>query len=266
MPNFFALGDSLARLVLSMLPRRMANRIRQNTSPLEVYVLGSGTVKCDEPRMTLFEGVFATLLFDLALFGTSNVFINGIISLFTSIQNYWDAPFKSEGEAEEKIVEFCNRLDIQQDPWIWDAEIGRYSSLNEFFSRTYSPEHFPKIGTGRLVSPACCKILSYSNDEAMKSILIKGCDYDLARIGFPEEDLEAYGNNRVFLGYLSPKDYHRVHAPISVRVSFCLGTHALPSSFLFHLQFPSTSLKCFIRHRENVYTAKWRGRVRRVHR
>lgn len=160
------------------------------------------------------------MLFDLALFGTSNPLINGIIFLFTTIQNSWETPFKSKDEAEMKVSEFCNRLDIQQQPWVWEKKKGHYISLNDFFSRTYAPKDFPKIGAGRLVSPGCCKISSYNNDASMKSILIKGCDYDVAKIGLPEEDLQAFKNNLVLLGYLSPKDYHRVHAPITVRYLF----------------------------------------------
>ena len=167
--------------------------------------------------MTLFEGVFATLLFDMALFGTDNFIINGVIWLFTSIQNSWDRSFRSSPEAEEKITEFCTRLQIQQEPWIWEKNKGDYISLNDFFSRTYAPEYFPQIGDGRLVSPACCKIMSYNDDANMKSILIKGCDYEIDRVGLPECDISSYIMNRVLIGYLSPKDYHRIHAPISVR-------------------------------------------------
>lgn len=220
--NFFAIGDFLAHLLLSILPRRISNRIRENTSPLEVYVLRDNAVKCDDkPRMTLFEGVFATLLFDMALFGTSNPIIHGIIRLFTTIQNSWDAPFASEDEARTRVNEFCTRLDIQQEPWIWEKGIHEYTSLNDFFSRTYAPTHFPKVGSGRLVAPACCKVQVYSDDEGMRSLLIKGCEYDISNIGLPGKDLDAYRANTIFLGYLSPRDYHRVHAPISGKCVHC---------------------------------------------
>lgn len=199
-------------------------------------MLRDGSTKRNEPRMTLFEGVFATLLFDLALFGTSNPLINGIIFLFTTIQNSWETPFKSKDEAEMKVSEFCNRLDIQQQPWVWEKKKGHYISLNDFFSRTYAPKYFPKIGAGRLVSPGCCKISSYNNDASMKSILIKGCDYDVAKIGLPEEDLQAFKNNLVLLGYLSPKDYHRVHAPITGKCVHCK---------MEGLDSPSASVKFF---------------------
>ncbi|KAL9183399.1 hypothetical protein ACHAXT_005186 [Thalassiosira profunda] len=236
MPNFFAWGDCLARFFLAILPRRVADRIEQNTSPLHVYVLRSDSTRRDEPRMTPFEGVFATLLFDLALFGTSNVLINALIALFTTLQNSWDRPFRSAGEAEDKVTEFCRRLDIQQVPWIWERPRREYGSLNDFFSRTYAPDHFPKIGEGKLVSPACCKLQCYDGDDALRSILIKGCRYDIARIGLPVEDLEKYRTNRVYLGYLSPKDYHRVHAPIAGRCVHCK---------LEGVDAPSASVKFF---------------------
>ena len=215
--NFFAIGDLLARALLSVLPRRLSDRIRQNTSPLEVHVLRTGERRCDEPRMSLFEGVFATLLFDMALFGTSNPVINGAIRLFTTVQNSWDRPFASADDAAGRVRDFCDRLGIQREPWVWERDEREYASLNDFFSRAYAPVHSPPLGTGWLVSPACCKLLVYDDDEAMRSILIKGCDYELSRIGLPGKDLDAYGRNTVLLGYLSPRDYHRVHAPVSVR-------------------------------------------------
>ena len=246
----FALGDAVANFLLTwMLPKRISDRVRENLITTDVYVLHSGTKKCSNnntsnnndddddaqnQRMTLFEAVFATILFDLALFGTNNIFINGIISLFTSIQNSWDTPYKSKQEAKRSILEFCKRLGIQTSPWIWDKPIEDYASLNDFFSRTYAS--FPPIAiSARLVSPACCKLLSYNDDSTMKNILIKGCDYDISKIGLPSNDIDKYKSNRVLLGYLSPKDYHRVHSPISGRVIHCQmeGVDALSASVKF---------------------------------
>lgn len=233
-PTVFAIGDFIASILLFILPNRISERIRENTSPRNVYVLRqSMRVKCDKPRMTLFEGVFATLLFDLALFGTNNRIINGLIYLFTTIQNSWDTPFKSEAEAERAISEFCNRLDIQQSPWIWEKSVDEYTSLNDFFSRTYL--HFPRLGTGEVLSPACCTLQIYNNDAMMKTLLIKGCKYDIDRVGLPKEDISAYASHHVILGYLSPKDYHRVHSPISGKCIHCKmeGEESLSASVKF---------------------------------
>lgn len=222
-----SLGDALARLLLLILPYRISNRIKENTTPRTTYVLRTQSLQSPQQtstNLTLFEAVFATLLFDLALFGTNNILINTIISTFTSIQNSWDTPFASPKHATDSIRNFCTRLHIQMDPWVWDKPIDEYTSLNNFFSRTYSPTYFPRINTlnGRLVSPACCRMTSYNDDSSLKSILIKGCEYDINKIGLPtyddegDGDVEKYKSNHIILGYLSPKDYHRVHAPISV--------------------------------------------------
>jgi phosphatidylserine decarboxylase len=174
-----------------------------------------------KPRMTLFEGVGATILFDLALFGTKNWFINFLIQIFTSFQNSWDTPFGNEQVAKESITEFCQRLSIQQEPWIWDKPIEKYVSLNDFFSRTYSEECFPPLGAADVVAPACCTMRCYNDNATLKNLLIKGCNYDITKIGIPQSDDDSssssssYANHHILIGYLSPSDYHRVHAPIS---------------------------------------------------
>jgi len=191
--------------------------------------------KCNKARMTQFEGVFATLLFDLALFGTSNPVINGIIYLFTTIQNSWDTPFKSEAAAERSVAEFCSRLDIQQKPWIWEKAPSKYVSLNDFFSRTYEESNFPQLGAGKVLAPACCVLKIYNNDAAMKSLLIKGCEYNIDRIGLPHEDVQSYAKHHILIGYLSPKDYHRIHSPITGRCIHCKmeGEGSLSASVKF---------------------------------
>jgi hypothetical protein len=52
--------------------------------------------------------------------------MNWIIATFTSFQNAWDRPFTSEKEATLEIQEFCQRLHIQQAPWIWDRPAHQY--------------------------------------------------------------------------------------------------------------------------------------------
>lgn len=216
----FKIGDFLANFLLKVLPLRLSRRIKENTSDVEVFVLRTSKMTT-KPRMTLIEGVFATILFDLALFGTSNPFINIIISLFTNIQNSWDKPFPSKTTAKHQIEEFCHRLNIQMEPWIWDKRMEDYHSLNDFFSRTYHTNHFPTIGEAKIVAPACCTMTRYRNNNDLKSILIKGCEYHVEDIGLPQENVKDYSQHDVFLGYLSPTDYHRVHSPISGKCISC---------------------------------------------
>jgi len=185
--------------------------------------------------MTFIEGVFATILFDLALFGTSNPLINGVIRLFTSLQNAWDKPFSSKLEAVSQVKEFATRLSIQQEPWIWEKPIEDYTSLNDFFSRTYQPSTLPALGDAKVVAPACCTMTRYNNDSDLRSLLIKGCDYRIEDIGLPASDIESYRQNLVFVGYLSPTDYHRVHSPFSGKCVHCKmeGIHKKSASVKF---------------------------------
>ncbi len=216
----FAIGEFLAKVILLFMPRRWSDRIKQNSGEMEVFVLRTSSFKT-KPRMTLIEGVFATILFDLALFGTSNPIINSIIKLFTNLQNSWDNQFGSPDIAKAQITQFCDKLSIQQNPWIWEKDISEYSCLNDFFARRYSKKYYPPLGAGKVVSPACCTITRYNDDGQLKNILIKGCDYKIEHIGLPSSDIESYKKNDVLLGYLSPTDYHRVHAPIGGKCVYC---------------------------------------------
>jgi phosphatidylserine decarboxylase len=217
MAPYLALVDLIARFLLLLLPRRISRRVKENASDITVTVLSAGEIKT-KPRMTLMEAVGATLLFDLALFGTDNRWIRGILRLFTRLQNTWDTPFASPHQARGSITDFCQRLGIATEPWIWDQPLQNYHCLNDFFSRTYATEHFPPLGDADLVSPACCTLRCYDSNRALKCLLIKGCDYELDQIGIPDAAL--YANNHVLIGYLSPCDYHRVHAPVSGKVVY----------------------------------------------
>jgi len=210
----FFIGEALAKGLLILFPRRFTNRIRDNTQDMEVLVLRTGQLK-SKPKMTFIEGVFATILFDLALFGTTNSFIKFIIRIFTHLQNSWDKPFPSSEVAKTEIQEFCQRLSIQQAPWIWELPIHEYKCLNDFFSRAYAPMYHPTLGSDRIVAPACCTLTRFNDDASMTRILIKGCNYRIEDIGLqPIDDIDQYKKNYAILGYLSPTDYHRVHSPM----------------------------------------------------
>jgi len=216
----FKVGDLLSRLVVKLMPKRISDRIMFNSSEYSVYVLQTQSIKT-KPRMTFMEAVFATILFDLALFGTNNPVINGIIRFFTSLQNSWDSQFSSQEDAVTQVTEFCERLSIQQNPWIWEKSKEDYTSLNDFFSRTFIQSKFPTLGSANIVAAASCTMTRYNDDASMKSLLIKGCSYHIEDIGLPGEDIHLYRQNPVFTGYLSPTDYHRVHSPMSGKCTVC---------------------------------------------
>lgn len=216
----FKIGDVLSRFIVMLLPRRISSRIAENSSNYTVYVLKSKSIK-SKPKMTFIEAVFTTILFDLALFGTSNFFINSIIRFFTNFQNSWDKPFKSRDEGIEQITEFCNRLSIQQCPWVWEKRKEEYTSINDFFARTYAKDSFPQLGNASIVSPATCTMTRHMDNASLKSVLIKGCDYRIEDIGLPHEDIALYKMNPILIGYLSPTDYHRCHSPVEGICTSC---------------------------------------------
>lgn len=215
----FAIIDVIARTLVLFFPKTWRDRIEYNASDSTVFVVASQKHKT-KPRMTLVEAVFATILFDLALFGIDNFFINAVIRAFTKFQNSWDRSFRSPAEAIHEVADFCERLQIQQDPWIWEKAMSEYTCLNDFFSRRYSNP--PTIGDDDIVSPACSTIIVHDNNEEFTRLVVKGCNYALGEIGlYPPMDLAAYARNPVFWGYLSPKDYHRFHAPLSGKCIYC---------------------------------------------
>ena len=213
----FRIGTCLAKLLLLILPRRWVERIRAANEDIEVFNYKTGE-SCIKPRMTLVEAVGATLLFDLALFGTDSWVINFLIKTFTNLQNSWDKPFKNPKEAQAEVTEFCTKLGIQSDPWVWSKHIKEYKSLNDFFTRTYDPQYLPDLGKSDVVAPACSIVSIYQNDDGLRNLLIKGCDYRIEDVGLPKEDLDQYKKNHIVIGYLSPSHYHRVHVPISGKI------------------------------------------------
>lgn len=215
----FAIINYIASAVVFLLPQTYKDRIKYNASELQVFVVQSQKIKT-KPRMTFVEAVFATILFDLALFGTDNILINFVIRRFTKFQNSWDNKFQNANEAEKEILDFCDKLQIQHEPWIWEKAITEYTSLNDFFSRRYDKK-FP-IGKSSIVSPACSTISIHKDNAEFTRLVVKGCDYALEEVGlYPPEDLAQYAKHPVILGYLSPTDYHRFHAPMSGTCIYC---------------------------------------------
>lgn len=224
-------------LLMFVMPKRWADRIKSNAQPRDVLVFRTGLVH-SKTRMTMVESAITTLLFDLALFGTNNRVINNMIRSFTKFQGQWNVPFASNAhrpktdaertarraQAAQNIYEFARALEIQVDPWVWDRAAGDYESYNDFFSRKYAAEGIFawKVGSGNVVSPACCTATIYNNNCSLTRLLIKGCEYKIENVGIPrehgQEDVRhTYGRHKILVGYLSPKDYHRVHAPVSGR-------------------------------------------------
>lgn len=97
-----------------------------------------------------------------------------------------------------------------------EKEVQHYRTLNEFFTRRLKPgARALQLSDHGLISPVDAKI-TYMGQISSGSILnVKGQDYSIAELINHSPRLPAYEHGYAFVLYLSPSDYHRIHAPVS---------------------------------------------------
>lgn len=97
-----------------------------------------------------------------------------------------------------------------------EKEIHEYRSLNEFFSRRLKPGMRPVYeGEDVLTSPVDAKITAMGEITSGTILNVKGQDYSVAELLNFSPHLELYKHGYVFVLYLSPTDYHRIHSPLT---------------------------------------------------
>ena len=91
---------------------------------------------------------------------------------------------------------------------------GPYDSFDAFFTRAIVPESRPISQVeGDVASPSDGVLQSIGRVERGCRIQVKGRGYDVARLIGDEHDARSYVGGQFAVIYLSPRDYHRVHAP-----------------------------------------------------
>jgi phosphatidylserine decarboxylase len=91
-----------------------------------------------------------------------------------------------------------------------------FRSFDEFFTRALKPGSRPlEGGTETLVSPADGLVEAAGPVERGASIRVKGQRYEVGELLGDAADAERYEGGTFAVIYLSPRDYHRVHAPVS---------------------------------------------------
>jgi len=103
-----------------------------------------------------------------------------------------------------------------------------YSGLAEFFTRRLRPDARPIDGTpGVVVSVADGTVVDRGLVTGGQIVDAKGTAFTLAEL-LADQDLAAALDGGAFeVTYLSPRDYHRVHAPMSARIT---GWHYVPGT------------------------------------
>lgn len=92
-----------------------------------------------------------------------------------------------------------------------------YATFNEFFTRPLKPELRP-IAEGEtvLVSPVDGAISQFGAIEAGRIFQAKGHDYSaLELLGGDNARAQPFMNGQFMTIYLSPRDYHRIHMPVT---------------------------------------------------
>jgi phosphatidylserine decarboxylase len=100
-----------------------------------------------------------------------------------------------------------------------EKPLAEYADFDEFFTRKLRPGLRPIDETpGSVVSPADGKVVECGLVTAGKLIQAKGSLFDLATLLGDEGAARRLDGGAYMITYLSPKDYHRVHAPVAGRV------------------------------------------------
>jgi phosphatidylserine decarboxylase len=102
-----------------------------------------------------------------------------------------------------------------------EPDFRRYATFNDFFTRALKEGARPLSGEANAVlCPADGAINEIGSIDAGRLLQAKGRPYSLlALLGGDDEDARLFEGGHFATVYLSPKDYHRVHMPLTGRLS-----------------------------------------------
>ena len=92
---------------------------------------------------------------------------------------------------------------------------GGFRSFDDFFTRALQEGERPiEAAPGVVVSPSDGKVESMGPIEPGGRFLVKGSEYDVGALLGDPSDGPRFEGGWYTIVYLSPRDYHRVHAPV----------------------------------------------------
>lgn len=97
-----------------------------------------------------------------------------------------------------------------------------YKSLNALFTRKLIKPRELKGGASSLVSPADCRVTNFGAIENGQILQIKGKSYSISELLNSDEKAASLEGGVFANLYLSPKDYHRFHAPCDAKVLYAI--------------------------------------------
>jgi phosphatidylserine decarboxylase len=100
---------------------------------------------------------------------------------------------------------------------IAEPELKNYENFNEFFTRALTPQARPIAPQG-VISPVDGVISQIGVIEQGRIFQAKGYDFSLEELFGGADTLSQFFKNGVFCTiYLSPRDYHRIHMPVTAQ-------------------------------------------------
>lgn len=99
----------------------------------------------------------------------------------------------------------------------WTTDLDDYPSFNHFFTRVLKPDARPLADVADAIISPADGVVSQAGDIAHKSIIqAKGKQYSVVELlGGDRDRARPFKNGKFATIYLSPKDYHRLHMPLT---------------------------------------------------
>lgn len=131
----------------------------------------------------------------------------------------WFADCEIESVKNFLIKNFINHFDVNMAEAA-ESDYTKYQSFNKFFTRALTDGARPIADGKCVISPADGAISQLGHIQEGRIFQAKGQHYSTFELLAGNKSLADYFTDGVFSTiYLSPRDYHRVHAPISGTLS-----------------------------------------------
>jgi phosphatidylserine decarboxylase len=95
-----------------------------------------------------------------------------------------------------------------------DVEPSTYASFDEFFTRPLRAGA-RIVEAARVVSPADGRLVQAGTVDSASRVSVKGHDYHVGELLGDFDAAQRYSGGEFAVVYLSPRDYHRVHSPVT---------------------------------------------------
>jgi len=133
-----------------------------------------------------------------------------------------------------------------------EKELNEYRTLNEFFTRRLKQGMRPICQEpGGVVSPVDALITAMGQIQSSTILNVKGQDYSIDELLNHSPRSESFRTGYALVLYLSPTDYHRIHAPVGGRK---LESEHIPGRVYPVNDFGMTNMRSVLSRNERLIT------------